>query len=71
MSRLIECCLQNADASGLGAWRASACNVRVAPCLQRCGDCRRGSFVVVEGELTTGENHDALRSRIDGDGNAR
>jgi uncharacterized protein YuzB (UPF0349 family) len=37
---------------------------RGAPCLERCGACRRTPFLVVDGSLRDGESHAALLAEL-------
>jgi len=64
MPDAIECCLQNADPATRERLRridreAGGVRTALSPCLQRCGDCRLGPFLVVDGELGRGR-HGAL-----------
>lgn len=55
----IEYCLNNVDAEVRDRLRSVDCAVE-RRCLQRCGDCYRTDFFVVDGELATGGSHAAL-----------
>lgn len=55
----IEYCLNNVDAATRGLLRDADCAVE-RRCLQRCGDCYRTDFFVVDGELADGGSHGAL-----------
>ena len=55
----IEYCLNNVDAGMRDRLRGVDCAVE-RRCLQRCGDCYRTDFFVVDGELTDGASHAAL-----------
>jgi len=37
---------------------------RGAPCLERCGTCRKTPFLVVDGDLQVGESHAALLAAL-------
>jgi uncharacterized protein YuzB (UPF0349 family) len=54
-----EYCLNNVDAGTRERLSDLDCSVE-RRCLQRCGDCYRSDFLVVDGELETGESHEAL-----------
>ncbi|MFB6129802.1 MAG: DUF1450 domain-containing protein [Salinigranum sp.] len=64
MCHLIECCLGNVDAPVRTRLAESDHPVRAKPCLQRCGDCYRGSFLVIDGEMVRGD-HRATLDRLD------
>jgi uncharacterized protein YuzB (UPF0349 family) len=56
-TRLIEFCLNNVDADTRRILLSHAPMVKEQPCLQRCGRCYEGPFLVVDGELREGESH--------------
>ncbi|WP_135820451.1 DUF1450 domain-containing protein [Halostella litorea] len=61
---MIEYCLTNVD----GAARdrlAARDDTREAACLDRCGRCYAGPFLVVDGRVVTGESHAAVLDRVD------
>lgn len=65
MARTIEYCLNNVDADArrrLGDRGTD--EVVETRCLQRCGDCYRGPFLVVDGELATGDSHAGILSAL-------
>lgn len=60
MAPTVECCLRNVTPEGRRAARRRGIDLTVAPCLEHCGHCRAGPFVVVDGDLRTGESFPAL-----------
>jgi len=55
----IECCLGNVDTETCDRLRSRS-DVRVASCLDRCGQCHAAPFLVVDGRVRTGVSHEAL-----------
>ncbi|MEF8853834.1 MAG: DUF1450 domain-containing protein [Haloarculaceae archaeon] len=74
MAETIEYCLRNVDgttrkrllAAGAGTDADAAADesatVVEQRCLQRCGECYREDFLVVDGAVETGASHAALLS---------
>jgi len=65
MARTIEYCLNNVDADArrrLGECETG--DTLETRCLQRCGDCYRSPFLVVDGELATGGSHADILSAL-------
>ena len=60
MDTVIECCMRNVDGGDRERLRETGgeTTVRISPCLEHCGMCRRESFLVVDGELVTGAERD-------------
>jgi uncharacterized protein YuzB (UPF0349 family) len=61
----VEYCLDNVDSATrrrLGG--LDEVPVTEQRCLQRCGDCYSGPFLVVDGELRTAETHGALLNAL-------
>lgn len=57
---LIECCLSNVASEARIALDESDHEVRESFCLDRCGDCYTRPFLVVDGELRSGDSHDDI-----------
>jgi len=55
MTPTVECCLRNVTAECRTAARRRGIELSVAPCRERCDACRTGPFVLVDGDLRTGE----------------
>lgn len=66
MTSSIEYCLANVDAEARPRLRSRS-NVREASCLEECGRCRATSFLVVDGRVRTGSDHDAILAGLDGE----
>lgn len=64
---LVECCLSNVSADARIALDESDHEVRETFCLDRCGDCYDRPFLVVDGELRTGDSHEVLLESLDGE----
>ena len=62
----IEYCVNNITSGDRGRIDAAADETRGYPCLERCGTCKRKSFLVVDGQLRRGENHRSLLGLLDG-----
>lgn len=61
MPELVECCLANVHSETRTELEAMAdATLSERPCLQRCGHCRRGPFLVVDGQFVRGGDHLAL-----------
>ena len=61
----VEYCLNNVDATTRRRLDdIEDENVIETRCLQRCGECYRDSFVVVDGELRTGSTHGEVLSDL-------
>lgn len=67
MVDVIEACVSNVESTDKHALSEVGVTTRVYPCLERCGRCYRAPFLVVDGELRTGESHadllDTIRDR--------
>ncbi|MFC4986699.1 DUF1450 domain-containing protein [Saliphagus infecundisoli] len=61
----LECCLNNVSSDARVALGESDHDVRETFCLDRCGDCYDRSFLVVDGELRTGNSHMDLLESVD------
>jgi uncharacterized protein YuzB (UPF0349 family) len=55
----VEYCLNNVGATARDRLSDLDCTVE-RRCLQRCGNCYRGDFLVIDGELATGRPHATL-----------
>jgi uncharacterized protein YuzB (UPF0349 family) len=62
---VIECCLNNVDRETRDRLAARD-DAREAACLDRCGRCYAGPFLVVDGTVATGESHAAILDALDG-----
>lgn len=60
MPQVIEVCLSNIDTNERANLYENGEDVIVQPCLEQCGICYAGSFLVVDGRLETGANHSAI-----------
>lgn len=69
MAHTIEYCLNNVDADARRRLdHRETGEVVETRCLQRCGDCYREPFLVVDGELATGGSHaEILAARAEGE----
>lgn len=65
MAQTIEYCLNNGtEATRDRLSGLEAATVIEKRCLQRCGECNRSSFLVVDGALETGTSHDDILRRL-------
>lgn len=64
---MIEYCLNNVDAEVRTRLRALDDRTIERPCMQRCGDCWSGPFLVVDGERRCGSSHEVLIDRLETD----
>ncbi len=64
-TRTINYCLRNVTPEARVRLRQSSHHVIEDFCLQRCGDCEQGPFLVVDGDLVAGCNHLALLHELD------
>jgi uncharacterized protein YuzB (UPF0349 family) len=62
-SRTVEFCINNVDDGARALLVESGLAVGESMCLQRCGHCYAGPFLVVDGELIEGVPHAALVRR--------
>ncbi|SNZ04823.1 Uncharacterized protein YuzB, UPF0349 family [Natronoarchaeum philippinense] len=60
MTPTVECCLRNLSPACRAAARRREIDLSVAPCRERCDACRAGPFVLVDGDLQTGDEFGAL-----------
>lgn len=60
-----ECCVNNVDVSTLDRLGDADVEVTRQHCLQRCGVCREGPFLVVDGAPTRGDSHEAILTALD------
>jgi len=67
MPPVIECCVRSATDALRRRLDESDATVRVYPCLERCGVCRRERFVLVDGDLRAGEDCDRALAAVGGD----
>jgi len=61
----VECCLRNVTAECRTVARRRGIELSVAPCRERCDACRSGPFVLVDGDLRTGEEFAALLDGVE------
>lgn len=59
---VIEYCLSNVDAETRRLLAGTA-DAREATCLEHCGRCYEGPFLVVDGRVETGPSHEAIVDR--------
>lgn len=60
MAPTVECCLRNLTPECRTAARRRDIELSVAPCRERCDACRVGPFLLVDGDLRTGEEFATL-----------
>ncbi|WP_121821736.1 DUF1450 domain-containing protein [Halostella salina] len=61
---MIEYCLRNVDGAARERLRRRD-DTRERVCLDRCGRCYAGPFLVVDGRVETAESHRALLDAVD------
>lgn len=61
---LVEYCLSNVPAPARALLQACGLPVREDSCLQRCGCCYDGPFLVVDGEIVEGASHREILEQI-------
>lgn len=64
---LLECCLSNVSSDGLAALKESEYKLNETICLDRCGVCYDRPFLIVDGELHTGESHQEILDSLESD----
>jgi uncharacterized protein YuzB (UPF0349 family) len=64
MTECIEACVSNVDHQTRSQLSDADVSTSVYPCLEHCGRCYREPFLVVDGELVTGESHGALLAEV-------
>lgn len=62
---LLECCLSNVSSETRVALDESPYRVRESICLDRCGTCYDGAFLLVDGALEVGESHRSLLESVE------
>lgn len=62
---LLECCLGNVSSDGLAALKDSEYKLNETICLDRCGACYDRPFLIVDGELRTGESHEEILDSLE------
>ena len=71
MTQYVESCLHNTDSTVRRLLRErideTAATIEFRSCLQRCGPCFEAPFLVVDGELRTGDSHEALVETVTGE----
>lgn len=60
MVTTIEACACNIDADCRDALAATSATARIYPCLDHCGICHRHPFLVLDGVLQQGNDHEAI-----------
>jgi len=65
MAPTVECCLRNVTEDCRTEARRRGIELSVAPCRERCDACRAGPFVLVDGDLRTGEEFAALLDGVE------
>jgi len=61
---VVEYCVNNVDSETRERLANTSVEDRGAPCLERCGTCRKTPFLVVDGDLQVGESHAALLAAL-------
>lgn len=64
MPPLVEYCMANVSASTLERLQRSDCSTRATMCLDHCGECCSGAFLVVDGEFREGASHRSLLADV-------
>lgn len=65
MTECIEACVSNIDGEVRNRLAELDVSTVVAPCLEHCGRCYREPFLVVDGELVTGDSSAAILARCE------
>lgn len=60
----IEVCLNNVDAVTRQRLLASGLALIESSCLQRCGHCYAGPFLVIDGRLVAGPSHQQIIDKM-------
>lgn len=60
----IECCTNNLTMDSWETLRKSEIEFDQQYCLQRCGVCHDGPFVVIDGEMISGASYDEIIDQI-------
>lgn len=66
MPPTVACCLHNVTAEFRALARDADVRFRPAPCKEHCGICHDGPFLVVDGEVRTGPDHETILGSIEG-----
>lgn len=64
MPTYVECCLSNATEAFAQDVDALDVDLRTYRCLEQCGHCFNGPFMVVDGTLHRGESQEALIAEL-------
>ncbi|MFB6135613.1 MAG: DUF1450 domain-containing protein [Halobacteriaceae archaeon] len=70
MTDTVEYCIGNVDLDARALLRDSEFDTVESFCLDRCGECCDGAFVVADGELRLGEDHAAVLDAVREEGEA-
>jgi uncharacterized protein YuzB (UPF0349 family) len=62
---LLECCLSDVSSDGLAALKNSEYDLNEKICLDRCGVCYDRPFLIVDGELHTGDSHKEILNSLE------
>lgn len=65
MTPTVECCLRNVTPECRQAAERRGIDLSIAPCRERCDACRADPFVLVDGDLRTGDSFTALLDGIE------
>lgn len=57
---LLSYCVNNVDDAARALLRAHACATAEEHCLQRCGACYEGPFLLLDGQFFSGPSHHAI-----------
>lgn len=60
----IECCLSNVTTDSRLALNEVGHEVRETMCLDRCGTCHDQPFLVIDGDIHTGDSHQNLINSV-------
>lgn len=64
MNTVVSYCLSNVDAETRALLRQSGLQVFEDHCLQRCGDCLLGPFLLLGETMVQGETHEAILEQV-------
>lgn len=67
---LISYCVNNVDDAARALLRAHACEAAEEHCLQRCGACYEGPFLLLDGQFFSGPSHRAILDALTAEGPA-
>lgn len=59
-----ECCVSNVDAEARALLTESDVDAVESYCLDRCGECYEGPFLVVDGTVVRGKSYEAVLGEV-------